>query len=165
MRTLPTMTSDMQNKKGCPSTYDPYGSNKPSPKCQFENGKFKLRSLLGCCVNPRKRVPYHFCPGKCGQIHPNTLTHLCYTLFQCQMGFFYPTCSTREMAVNFLFVTSTIKPTISIEWYCTIIWEMFQQFISLSAISLAIYLLMIIVKCYIFLKSSKVRVRPALLLG
>ncbi len=28
-----------------PLTFDPYGSNKPSPKCQFENGKFKLRSL------------------------------------------------------------------------------------------------------------------------
>ncbi len=27
-------------------TFDPYGSNKPSPKCQFENGKFKLRSLV-----------------------------------------------------------------------------------------------------------------------
>ncbi len=26
--------------------FDPYGSNKPSPKCQFENGKFKLRSLI-----------------------------------------------------------------------------------------------------------------------
>ncbi len=30
------------------STFGPYGSNKPSPKFQFENGKFKLRSLLYC---------------------------------------------------------------------------------------------------------------------
>ncbi len=34
-----------QSKKAWPLTFDPYGSNKPSPKCQFENGKFKLRSL------------------------------------------------------------------------------------------------------------------------
>ena len=32
-------------------TFDPYGSKKTSPKCYFEDGKFKLRSLRGmCCI-------------------------------------------------------------------------------------------------------------------
>ena len=31
-----------------PLTFEPYGSNKISPKCQFKNDKFKLRSLMEC---------------------------------------------------------------------------------------------------------------------
>ena len=33
-------------KKVWPFILDPYGSDNPSPKCQFENGTFKLRSLF-----------------------------------------------------------------------------------------------------------------------
>ncbi len=43
-------------KKVWPLTFDLYGSNKPSPECQFKNGKFKLRSITcfltisSCCL-------------------------------------------------------------------------------------------------------------------
>ena len=33
-------------KKVWPLTFDPYGSNKPSPKCQFENGKWSGLGLV-----------------------------------------------------------------------------------------------------------------------
>ncbi len=39
-------------KKVWPLTFDPYRSKKPSPECQFENDKFKLRSLTGKSHSP-----------------------------------------------------------------------------------------------------------------
>ncbi len=34
-------------------TSDPYGSNKPSPKCQVENGRIKLRSFFPNKLRPK----------------------------------------------------------------------------------------------------------------